>query len=309
MSFLFIVSIMITFALAMAIGFIARKLGVMNDDFDGSLSRLVLDVTLPCLIVSSVFSDQLPDTQGVLDILSYSFAVYALLMVLAFVLPLLLGTSKDARGVYSFMTAFGNTGFVGLPVIAAIFGPHAVLYGAIAQIPFNLTVFTLGVAFVSKGEGGFFKRMASNAKNLLSPALVSCALAFVLALAHVNNAGIIGDALTTIGAMTTPAALLILGSSLAKYSPKTMLTNWRAYAAAAFRLVVAPLAVYFAFRSIIPDPLLLGVLVVTCGMPVATNGLLLCLRYNGDLHTMTQGVFLSTIASVISIPCIAMLVL
>lgn len=309
MGFTFVASQMLVLALAIAVGFVARKLDVMNDAFDGSLSRLVLDVALPCMIVSSVFTEGgLPNAETIGIILGYSFAAYALMLVIGAVAPLLLGLPKSDRGVYSFMTSFGNVAFIGFPVLSAVFGPQAILYGAIVNIPFNLAVFTIGAAFIAQGEGGFLKRMTSNWRTLISPVQVSCLIAIVLALLGVQNGGVVGDALSTVGSLTTPAALLIVGSSLAKYSPKSMLDNWRAYVIAAFRLGVVPLAVYFVFHQFVSDPLLLGVMTITSAMPVATNGMLLCLKYGGNLKAMTQGTFISTVASILTIPCIAMLV-
>ena len=308
MAFSAVLSQMLVLTFIILIGFIARKLDIMTDSFDGTLSRLVLDITLPCMVLGSVLTaTEAPSTQVITDILTYSFAVYALIIALSLIIPRLLFSPKDERGAYSFMITFSNVGFMGFPVLTTIFGPPAVLYGAIFNIPFNILIFTVGVLMVAREGGSLKKRLLSNMKKLISPTVVACVIAMVLALCGVHDMGTIGKAFESMGALTTPAALLIIGSSLAKYSPRDMLSNWRSYAIAAIRLLAVPAIVLFAFRPFVSDPLTLGVMVVLCGMPVATNGLMLCLRYNGNLKVMTQGVFLSTVASIITIPCLSLL--
>ena len=107
---------MVILFLGIVLGFIARKASVMNDRFDGQFSKLVLNVTLPCLIISSVLmNDELPDASTVGLIFLLSCASYAIILAIAFAVPFLLRFPKDKRGTYSFMIAFGNVGFIGFP--------------------------------------------------------------------------------------------------------------------------------------------------------------------------------------------------
>lgn len=299
---------MVVLFLGIVLGFVARKTGIMNDRFDGQFSKLVLDVTLPCLIISSVLmNDQLPDTSTVGMILLLSCASYAVILVIAFAAPFLLRFPKDRRGTYSFMIAFGNVGFMGFPVLSSIFGDQAILYAAIFNIPFNLLVFTVGVFMISEREGSIRERLADSVKHVLSPTLLACFVAMALALFRITEPGILGQSLDVMGQLTTPAALLIIGSTLAKMPIREMISSVRPYVASVFRLVVVPVAIFFIFRPLVNDPMLLGTIVITSGMPVATNGTLLCLQYDGDLKTMTKGTFVSTVMSMLTIPLIAMM--
>ena len=307
-SFQSVESQMVILFLGIVLGFIARKASVMNDRFDGQFSKLVLNVTLPCLIISSVLmNDELPDASTVGLIFLLSCTSYAIILAIAFAVPFLLRFPKDKRGTYSFMIAFGNVGFIGFPVLSAIFGDQAILYAAIFNIPFNLLVFTVGVFMISEGEGTLRERLTDGAKHVVSPTLISCFVALALALLRITEPGILGQSLDVMGQMTTPAALLIIGSTLAKMPIREMISSFRPYIASLFRLVFVPVAIFFVFRSFVTDPMLLGTIVITSGMPVATNGTLLCLQYGGDLKTMTKGTFVSTIMSLITIPLLAMM--
>lgn len=301
---------MIVLFLSIALGFTARKFNIMTEESGKMLSRILISITLPCTIVASVVTrDTLPDQSTIGMIFLFSCLTFALILLIAFITPRLLRVQPEKRGVYNFMVTFGNTGFLGYPVLQAVFGSEAVLYGAIFNIPFNLLVFTLGVIMLSKREGSIRDSLKESAQNLKNPSLFACIVAMALALLQVNNIGALGEAIDTIGTMTTPAALLIIGSSLATVPIKPMITHGRIYLMAAFRLIVVPLCIWLVFSNFISDPLLLGVLVIVNGMPVATNGTILCLRYGGDLQTMLHGTFITTVLSLVTIPLLAMLVL
>ena len=113
---------------------------------------------------------------------------------------------------------------------------------------------------------------------------------------------IIGESLETLGSLTTPAALLIIGSSLANMPVKELVGGFRMWLMSLFRLLVIPLITWGVFHLFISDPLLLGVVVVISGMPVATNGTILCYQYGGSTRTMAQGTFMTTVLSLASIP-------
>lgn len=110
-----------------------------------------------------------------------------------------------------------------------------------------------------------------------------------------------------LGDITTPAALMVIGSSLADMPVKEMFSNGKIYLFAAFRLLILPMVVFFLYRMFVTDTLLLGVCVIISAMPVATNGTMLCLQYNADEKLMAQGTFITTLASLVTIPVLAML--
>jgi predicted permease len=129
----------------------------------------------------------------------------------------------------------------------------------------------------------------------------------MLAMMHFHGPQIIGSACELLGQITTPAALLIIGSSLAELPAKDMFSNIRIYLFTAIKLVAVPLITYFVYSKFIEDRLLLGVAVVIAAMPVATNGTMMCIQYHGDEKLMAQGTFITTLLSMVSIPMISML--
>lgn len=307
MGFLETALTMVTLAIPIVIGYIAHRLGFMGGEFDGKLSSLVINITLPCMILVSVCDRELPDPALLVQLIGLSTLGYLIAVAAALIVPRLMRAPES--GAYSFVIAFGNVGFIGFPVLGAVLGADAVLYAAIANIPWYILSSSAGVLMISGlPEGGAARAVRESAKRLLSPMLGASLVVLALALAGVNDLGIVGDGLATCGNFTTPAALLICGSSLANYAPREMVGNWRAYAATAMRLGGVPLLLYAALRGLAPDAFTLAVLVLGQAMPVATNGILYCLMYGMDAKPVMQGMFLSVIASIVTIPALALLV-
>lgn len=307
---------MIELTLLAAAGVIARKLDFMNSAFDTMLSRLVMNFSLPALMISSVLNNTgLPDFATIMRILGFSMLAYVLMMVVSYLVPRLYPNLEPAtRGAHSFMMGFGNTSFVGLPILNAIFGPAAVFYGVINSIPFGIFVFTCGEAMIKQGGApkaapSLKRRVKRVLRNLMNPAMIACIVALVLAsLGITDNGGLAGNTLNYIGQMTVPASMLIIGSTLATMSPKEMLSHAKPYVTSAMRLLVIPIVLFVVLRPFIDDPLILGVIVVGAGMPVASMGTMMALMYDGDVKAMSQGTFITTVLALGTIPLLAVLV-
>lgn len=144
-------------------------------------------------------------------------------------------------------------------------------------------------------------------KSFLSPCIVASVASIALAFAGIHGVPVLGEALDTLGSLTTPAAMLIIGSSLANVPARQLVGGPRLMAAALVRLLVAPALVWLPLHFLVSDPVLLGVIVLLSAMPVATNGTMLCYQYGGDSKTMAQGTFVTTLGAVFTIPLLAVL--
>lgn len=314
MDFLYVFGKMIELFLIIIIGYISCRCGAFGKDARLHVTKLVLNVAIPGITLSSVLTqDNLPGTMEIIRLLLVAFSSYAVLIAGAYIVPKLLRVRKHEEGIYRFMTAFANVGFIGYPVTQAIFGDRAVFYTCVFNLPFNFIAFSLGVVFIQSSasyKNGGTEHAGGPAisyKTFLTPCLISSVLAIILALTGWKGPAIIGDTCTLLGNITTPAALMIIGSSLAEMPVREMFSNVKVYVFALFRLLILPIIIYFIYRSFITDTLLLGECVIISAMPVATNGTMLCLQYDADEKLMAQGTFITTLASLVTIPLLAML--
>ena len=297
---------MLVIAVPVVMGFVAHKLGIMGEKVDTSLSELVLDIALPCLLIGAVGTGgALPSFSDTIGLLGYSTVAYVLAWVLAIVVPRLMGAKEGLRGAYGFMVMFGNVGFIGYPVLSAVLGPDAVVYAAIANIPNAILIFSAGIIMVS----GKANNLRDTLHSLANPTFFASLAMLALAVAGINDLGFVGQGCAIVGELTTPAALLVSGSTLAKYAPAEMLSNWRAYVISAMRLLGVPLLVLAVLGPIMPVGMLRNVIIIGQAMPVASNGILYCLSYGVDEKPMLQTTFITIVASVLTIPLVSVLAL
>ena len=299
-------AVMITLFAIVVVGYVAGKLGYMGGTFDKRLSKLVIDITCPALILSSAMGGELPDRRYILPLLAVSTLTYVVLTVLARGLSLLLGRRPDDRGVIAFALIFGNVGFMGYPVVASIFGHQAVFYAAVLNVVNTFAVFTIGTMMVTGGQGT--SREKFSRKVLYgTPMLAAYAAMLIVALGIDDVPAVVSQPLTMIGNITVPAALLIIGSSMSHLPLRALLGNATVYATALLRLVVLPVGVHFLCLLVGFDPFVVGINTVVIAMPVATYGTILCLKYGRDTTLMAEITFITTLLSMVSIPLLVML--
>lgn len=308
MSFTSVFVKMVELFLIIILGYIASKVGILKKDARAVLTRVVIMISMPAAILSSVLtSTTLPGPKDLVNLLLVAFLSYAILFVGAYVFPVLAFIKKKQVGIYQFMLAFGNVAFIGFPVTQAIFGEKCLFYTCVFNLPFNLLAYSLGVSMIVKSsdkeqEVVETKKGSKLRSLLLTPTMICSILAILYAFVQIDLPDMIGDTCSIVGSITTPAALLIIGSALADMTVKEMFSNPKIYLFTAVRLLVIPLITYGIFQLFVTDELALGVAVVTAGMPVATLGTMLCLQYDSDEKLMAQGTFISTLFSVVTIP-------
>lgn len=284
------------------VGFFSAKRKLWNFDLDRNLSVFILSVSMPALIIASVMGKGLTfDGTEITTLLLVSLVSYAVLFGFAFIIPLIWKVEKEKVEPLRFMLAFGNVCFIGYPLCEAVFGPRALFYASVLNIPFNFLVYTFGISFINGGSA----KSALSTKLILSPCIIASVIAIILAAFKVQTPEPIAKWFHTIGDITTPCALLIVGSCLSRFPKHDIRGNSFIYTVTFLRLIALPLTVGVILAFMNVDKLICDVAITLCAMPIATNGVLFCLKYNKDERTMTQALFFTTVGSLITLPTIA----
>ena len=301
--------VMLTLFAIVVVGYIAGKLGYMGGTFDKKLSKVVIDITCPALILSSAMTGELPDRRHILPLLGISVLTYVLLTVVALLLPRLLTKKKDDEGVIGFAMMFGNVGFMGYPIVASIFGHEAVFYAAVLNVVNTFTVFTVGtMLIVGKNQKSTVEEKEMSRKKMLrkvlysTPMLSAYLTMLIVALEIKDIPEFISQPLTMIGNITVPAALLIIGSSMSQLPLRALLGNGTIYATTLMRLAVLPVGIHYLMTLLGFSSFVVGINTVVIAMPVATYGTILCLRHGKDTTLITEVTFITTLLAMISIP-------
>ena len=299
MSFFDTLCEMLVILFAMVLGYAANRLGYLGGETDAKLTKVILNVTMPAMIVSAVITgDTLPELAEVLSVLGVAAVFYLLEFAFALAAPRFLGGTAGQKGVWRVALVFANVAFIGYPVTEALFGHGALFYAVILVMPFNLLAYTLGPLLLV-GARRF------RWKQAVTPCTLAALVGLFFALSRTRPPAIVGDCLGFVGDITVPLSLLVVGSLLAGLPLGQVFKAPRLWALSAVRLLVMPAALFLLLRAMGVEPPVLGIAVIQMAMPVAVNGSMLCMEHGGDQDTMAQATLLTTAASIVTIPLVA----
>lgn len=294
---------MVVLFIIVVLGYALCKLGYMGDKFDQKLSTIVIDITCPALILSSVMGDTLPDRTLILPLLGVGFLTYILLLVFGFWVPRLIAKNRDDQGMIGFALMFANVGFIGYPIVSSIFGPQSIFYAALLNMPNTFFIFTAGVMLV-KGE---YSIKSLNPKILFSPAMLAAFAAALIVAFGLRVPDLVARPVTMVGGITVPAALMVIGSSMARLPLREIIGSGKVYVSSLVRLVVVPVTLYLVFRACGVDSVINNINTVVIAMPVASFGTMFCMKYGRNPSLMTEITFVTTVFSILTIPLVTML--
>ena len=146
-----------------------------------------------------------------------------------------------------------------------------------------------------------------NPKVLFSPAMIAAFAAALIVALNLHTPDLIARPITMVGNITVPAALMVIGSSMARLPLKQIIGSWKVYVSSAVRLVVVPVSLYFLFRVCGVSDAINDINTVVIAMPVASFGTMFCMKYGRNPALMTEITFITTVASILTIPLITML--
>ena len=303
--FVTFVSSLTALAICIVVGYIGRKVNILRDEINLGLSSLLIKITLPCVIFISMlrpFSSTL-----LLESLATFFLsgiVYLSGYFIGGWLARLMGAADSEKKVWQFSLVFANVGYMGFPIIYAIFGYEGMIYTSMANVSFNVLAFTLGVQLYKKDKSRITK---ANLKSIaLNPALVAIYIGFIFFLTGLRLPPTIHNGVELVGSMTTPLSMLLLGAILAKSRPLSLINDPRVLPVIFIRLLAIPLVTFFILRMFVHNNLMLSVIVILAAMPVAAITVIFAEQYKGDTETASKLVAISSLLCLITIPLISL---
>lgn len=289
---------------AMVLGFFLNKKGILDEYVSKKISALIINVTCPLLILTSVTSLEGSNSGDIWLLLIAGAVTYLILPFLSLLIAKLVRAPKDCMGVYRSMIMFSNSSFMGYPVVEALYGPFAIFYSTIFHFGFNILFFSYGTFVIAKDAGDAKK---FEAKRLVNGGMIAGVLALIIYFCHIPMPSVVVEPLKFIGNVTTPLSMLVIGSNMANCNLKEVFTEKRMYIMTAIRLIVMPLIAFLAMRLITNDPVLIGIVTITMGMPVGSLVAMGASAYEKQGKVASIVVVLSTILSMITIPIMAVL--
>jgi len=278
----------------MAIGYLCGKTHILDAEANAKFSGFILKASLPATILNSAFSQNTMESSLVWHVTITAAGVFILLPVISKLLARILHLDVTCQ----LMLNYSNLGFMGLPIISGVYGEESTFFVAIFMMIFNIHMFTVGIITLQ----GKPDSLAAMLKKLCTPAIISALLAFVIVLFHIDAPTPAARLISSLGSVTTPLAMIIIGSQLAQMRFKEVLLKPSLYMISFLKLVVYPAIVYVVLRFTIGPGTITNIATILMGLPVAANVTMLCSGYNGDVRLAAQGTCISTLLSLLTIP-------
>lgn len=287
----------------MMIGYVACKKEYFDQEFGKKLSWLVVNVANPMLAISAVVNneEQIAKKDFYVTVL-LAICFYAFFLILAQILPRLIGVQKSDIGVYKMMTTFNNIGFMGFPVIAAAYGNGALIYAVPFSIMFNILCYTWGIqALCGGGEKGNWKR-------IINIGTISGIISIVLFFMQIPVPKMICSLSAGLSNLTGPLSMLVIGISIAAMELKDLFTDVKLLKFALIKLLAVPVAAMLLVCQVIDNRLICEVFLVMMATPAASMCAMLSQQYGGDYELAAKGVALTKILSVVTMPIVSEIV-
>ncbi|PHV69820.1 malate permease [Sporanaerobium hydrogeniformans] len=294
--------------LLLIFGYLLGKLQVITEEGTQEFSSFVIKVCMPALMISGMLIPATPEKlyRGML-LLGVATVSYALAVIVGTITAHFLTKDKAKKGIYSYVITFSNCGFMGIPVLQAIFGKEIIFYVVIHNIIFNVLVYTLGVKLLS---GHLEGKKAFKLNALINPGTVASIVGLILFMLNLPLPRFVTGAVDAVGGLCTPLSMIVIGAMLSELPLSQMFNNNKAYILVAIRLIILPLLTLILIKYIlrVEDLFLLSIPVIIAGMPVATNAGLMAKEYGSDALLASQLIFISTLFSCISIPLLTRII-
>lgn len=295
---------MLIIFLLIGIGAFLYKKSIITDDTNKFLSNMVLTVFNPALIISgSLAKKSVGGIKEVILAIVIASATFAALIILGKIIPHVLKIKSNERSIYSLMTIFGNVGFIGIPMVAAVFGNSAIIFVTMFNLPYNLLIYTYGIYLVTKDSSQNVKYKISDMWNA---GTISSLIALLLFGMKIQLPDFITNTINTLGNATTSLSMITIGVSLAQISIKDIFTSKKLYIFNFIRLLIIPICACLILKHVITNELIYGVTILTLAMPIGSMSVILAQKYGVDSTLASRGVVLSTGLSLVTIPLVAL---
>lgn len=280
------------------IGFILYKTGIISSQGSKDISRALLYLVVPVVIIKNFMIER---TSENIVLLVYAIILTIISCLVAIVVARML--FSKGNDVSCFCSTFANTGFIGLPIVEALFGEIAVFYISVMIVMISVLEWTYGIYILCKDKNAIkFKMIITN------PIVIAVTIGITLFFGQIKIPLVLNNVLDNISYLNTPLAMITSGVYLAQSNILTMLKKTNVYKVVIVRLIIIPLITMFVIKYI---PLgnfdLKIIILIGSACPVGSNAAIFANVYNKDYISAVEQVCMTTLFSIISLPVLVSL--
>lgn len=310
MNFTAMINTIATLFVMLAVGYVAGKLGIIDGTASKKLSELIIKIAQPALIIYSLVKMQYSAENLELGLKTFvlGIAVHLFMWLVAFVACIRI-KELDERKILEFSMVFGNTGFIGIPILESLLGDVGAFMASFIVAGFNILLWTLGLAVIGRKRDDI--RLTVR-KAVINKGTVPSAIGFAIFvlpafLPSFRLPSFALSSLSYVASLCTPVSMLIIGALLSTRSAKQIFGSVKVYYLCLFKLVVIPLLVCIVMKLLgFADSWVIFATVISC-MPAATSVSMLAELYDVSAGFSAQGVGTTSLLSIATMPCVIIL--
>ncbi|MDX9812008.1 MAG: AEC family transporter [Bacteroidales bacterium] len=306
-----VVTQIFTLAVVVIIGVLAARFRVLTNESKDVLSKVIFNISLPLMLFTNFFT-----LEATPRLISNSITVLGLT---GFVILLLFFSGWTASRIFRLKGAeaaifkahsmFGNTIFLGFPLITSLYGTEGLLYASMFQLVSSIIMWTGGVIILSHGNGTSWKR---SLMKVFNPNTVATLAGLLFFLIQVRLPDIIIKPMAQLGSANTWLSMLYIGALMSFSSVGGLIRRKSVYLLSLNRLVLLPavLIALFYFVGVVtgvtPDKLVSSVIILEASMPCMATVVIMAKEFGSDDTIAVANVFVSTLLSILTLPLVAM---
>lgn len=232
----------------MIIGIILKRTKIVPENFHTSLNAFVINISLSAFSLYYISKIELNNSV----IYPVLVAWIGIFVAIAFfsILGKFFGWKYSVIGALIMCAGFGNTSFLGIPVIQAMYGEEGLKTVMLVDQPGFVALSTVGILvanFYSGSKDSIGKHLT---KILKFPPFIAFVIALLLNIFSVEIPKIFDEVLMKLGATTVPLALVSVGSQM-KWEKIEKEEGFHLFIGLFFKLIIYPLIILILYKFIL----------------------------------------------------------
>lgn len=296
-----VIDLQVIIFLFLVIGFVLRKVNVINNEGKKCLTDMLIMIILPCNIIHAFMIEF---NRNILERSIAVLIIALLVQIVSWILGKMLYTrvDKNKRGVMKYGTMCSNAGFMGNPIAEGLFGAEGLMYASIYLIPLRFFMWTAGIACFSNVKW----KMAVK-KLAVHPCIIAVWIGFFLMLSGISLPTPVEKAIGYISNCNLSISIIVIGAILAEVK-KNNLFDKDCFFFSFVRLILLPCVAIIFCKLMGVSELVTGVCVILTCMPAGSTTAILAEKYGGDARYAAKIVLLSTVLSLFTIPIFCLII-
>ena len=286
-------------AMIILVGFTAVKTGYLDVKIKDSISKLIVKIVLPCLIISSVSEREIES--GVVKELFIVFLMSVFCLAVLYLTGVftakLFKIPEGTARVHKLLTCLGNVSFIGYPVITAMYGEDGFFYAIVYWLVNDLFLWTFGVFTLQGGN-----KKGSAIKKLINPNTIAFGIAILMLSFGIKLPPLAFDTVKGIGDLTVYLSMIFIGMALADVDIRHAARKWWIFVVAPIKMIILPILFIYIFKAFGIREIVLGAIVLEAAMPAQTVLSILANESGADFEYAACGMFVTTLLSLLTLP-------